>query len=143
MTNDYKTAHEISNRIGRYSITTTRTSSSNRYGKADFNLSSDSSITGRDLLTADELINFKLGETLILRTRMSPIKTKLKQISDYPIKYKVVDNIEIKHNDFYKLELFDLDTFRIEKELFSNDDEVIKEPKKVSPTKRRKKTTNE
>ena len=42
-----------------------------------------------------------------------------------------------------KLELFDLDTFRIEKELFSNDDEVIKEPKKVSPTKRRKKTTNE
>ena len=143
LTNDYKTAHEISNRIGRYSITTTRTSSSNRYGKADFNLSSDSSITGRDLLTADELINFKLGETLILRTRMSPIKTKLKQISDYPIKYKVVDNIEIKHNDFYKLELFDLDTFRIEKELFSNDDEVIKEPKKVSPTKRRKKTTNE
>ena len=128
-TNDYNTAHELSNRIGKYTISTTRTSSSNRYGKADFNLSSDTSLTGRDLITADELINFKVGEAIILRTRMSPIKTNLKQISDYPIKYKVVDNIEVKHNEFYKLEIFDLDTFRIEKELFPNDNPPIKKTK--------------
>lgn len=144
LTNDYQTAREISNRIGKYSILTTRTSSSNRYGKADFNLSSDSSITGRDLLTADELINFQLGEALILRTRMSPIKTKLKQISDYPIKYKIVDDIQIKHNEFHKLEVFDLDTYRIEKELFSNDESSGTTPiKKVSPTRKRKKNVSE
>lgn len=141
-TNDYNTAHELSNRIGKYTISTTRTSSSNRYGKADFNLSSDTSLTGRDLITADELINFKVGEAIILRTRMSPIKTNLKQISDYPIKYKVVDNIEVKHNEFYKLEIFDLDTFRIEKELFSNDNPPLKKTKpttrKASPTRKKK-----
>ena len=54
LTNDYNTAREISNRLGKYTIKTTRTSSSNRYGKADFNLSSDTSLTGRDLLTTDE-----------------------------------------------------------------------------------------
>lgn len=140
-TNDYNTAHELSNRIGKYTIATTRTSSSNRYGKNDFNLSSDTSLTGRDLITADELINFKVGEAIILRTRMSPIKTNLKQISEYPFKYKIVDNIEIKHNDFYKLEIFDLDTFRIEKELFSNDNQPIniKHIEKVSPTRKKQK----
>ena len=49
-TNDYNTAHELSNRIGKYTIATTRTSSSNRYGKVDFNLSSDTSLTGRDYI---------------------------------------------------------------------------------------------
>lgn len=142
-TNDYNTAHELANRIGKYTISTTRTSTSNRYGKTDFNISSDTSLTGRELLTADELINFKVGEALILRTRMSPIKTTLKQISDYPIKYKVVDKIQVKQDEFHKLELFDLDTFRIEKELLedvSTDDIPKVVPmKKISPTKKRKK----
>lgn len=137
-TNDYNTAHELSNRIGKYTISTTRTSSSNRYGKADFNLSSDTSLTGRDLITADELINFKVGEAIILRTRMSPIKTNLKQISDYPFKYKITDTIEVKQDEFHKLELFDLDTFRIEKELFSNqNDDPTPIIKKASPTRKR------
>lgn len=131
LTNDYNTAREISNRLGKYTIKTTRTSSSNRYGKADFNLSSDTSLTGRDLLTTDELINFKVGDALFLRARMDPIKTKLKQISDYPIKYKIVDEIKIDNPEFQKLELFDLDTFRIEKELFKPE-----ETKKTTPTKR-------
>ncbi len=138
-TNDYNSARELSNRIGKYTISTTRTSSSNRYGKADFNLSSDTSLTGRDLITADELINFKVGEAIILRTRMSPIKTNLKQISDYPFKYKVTDTIEVKQDEFHKLELFDLDTFRIEQELFSNKEQSPEVPiKKISPTRKRK-----
>ena len=62
---------------------------------------------------------------------MDPIKTKLKQISDYPIKYKIVDEIKIDNQEFQKLELFDLDTFRIEKELFKPE-----ETKKTTPTKR-------
>ena len=137
LTNDYNTAREISNRLGKYTIATTRTSSSNRYGKIDFNLSSDTSLTARDLRTTDELINFKVGDAIILRTRMSPIKTKLKQISDYPIKYKTVKEIIVKQNEFTKLEIFDLDTYRIEKELYTDDEE--QQPiKKVSPTKRKK-----
>ena len=134
LTNDYNTAREISNRLGKYTIATTRTSSSNRYGKADFNLSSDTSLTARDLKTTDELINLKIGEAIILRTRMSPIKTNLKQISDYPIKYKNTNEIIVNHSDFSKLEIFDLDTYRIEKELYNDDTPV----QKVSPTKRKK-----
>lgn len=143
LTNDYNTAREISNRMGRYTTITTRTSTSNRYGKADFNLSSDTSLTGRDLRTPDELMNVKVGDAIILRTRMSPIKTKLKQLSDYPIKYKIINEIKVKQNDFHKLDVFDLDTFRIEKELFSNDDNYstikVVPTKKANPTKRKKK----
>lgn len=143
LTNDYNTAREISNRMGRYTTITTRTSTSNRYGKADFNLSSDTSLTGRDLRTPDELMNVKVGDAIILRTRMSPIKAKLKQLSDYPIKYKIINEIKVKQNDFHKLDVFDLDTFRIEKELFSNDDNYttikVVPTKKANPTKRKKK----
>lgn len=140
LTNDYNSAREISNRLGKYTITTTRTSSSNRYGKADFNLSSDTSLTGRDLLTTDELINFKYGEAIFLRARMDPIKTNLKMIRDYPIKYKVIDNIKVKHNDFYKLEIFDLDTFRIEKELLNEETPKTIPTKKANPTRKKKDT---
>lgn len=143
LTNDYNTAREISNRLGKYTIKTTRTSSSNRYGKADFNLSSDTSLTGRDLLTTDELINFKVGDALFLRARMDPIKTKLKQISDYPIKYKIVDEIKIDNPEFQKLELFDLDTFRIEKELFKPEETKKTTPtKRANPTKKKKNNGN-
>lgn len=140
LTNDYNTAREISNRLGKYTIATTRTSSSNRYGKADFNLSSDTSLTGRDLKTTDELINLQIGEAIILRARMDPIQTTLKQISDYPIKYKITDKIKITHNDFYKLEVFDLDTFRIEQELFKENIPTTKTTptKKTSPTRKKK-----
>ncbi len=140
LTNEYQTAREISNRIGKYTILTTRTSSSNRYGKADFHLSSDSSLTGRDLLTPDELMNFKFGEALFLMARMNPVKSNLKQIKDYPIKYKVIDNIKVKHKDFYKLEIFDLDTFRIEKELFKEEQPIPKSipTKKANPTRKKK-----
>ena len=138
LTNDYNSAREISNRLGKYTITTTRTSSSNRYGKADFNLSSDTSLTGRDLLTTDELISFKYGEAIFLRARMDPIKTNLKMIRDYPIKYKVIDNIKVKHNDFYKLEIFDLDTFRIEKELLNEETPKTIPTKKANPTRKKK-----
>ncbi len=142
LTNDYTTAREISNRMGKYTTTTTRTSTSNRYGKADFNISSDTSLTGRDLRTPDELMNIKVGEAFILRTRMSPIKTRFKQISEYPFKYTIVDDIIFKQDEFHKLELFDLDTFRIEQELFNNTDNEIPKTtptKKATPTKRKKK----
>lgn len=144
LTNEYQTAREISNRMGKYTIATTRTSSSNRYGKADFNLSSDTSLTGRDLLTPDELMNFKYGETLFLISRMNPIKSNLKQISEYPIKYKIVDNIEVINNEFHKLEVFDLDTFRIEQELLLDESMLneITPMKKSNPTKRKKNNGN-
>ena len=140
LTNEYQTAREISNRIGKYTIITTRTSSSNRYGKADFHLSADSSLTGRDLLTPDELMNFKFGEALFLMARIDPVKSNLKQIKDYPIKYKIVNNIKVKHKDFYKLEVFDLDTFRIEKELFKEEQDIpkTKPTKKANPTRKNK-----
>ena len=99
---------------------------------------SDTSLTGRDLLTTDELINFKFGEALFLIARFNPIKSNLKQIKDYPIKYKVVDNITINQDKFYRLEIFDLDTFRIEKELF----DLPEEQPKASPTGKKKKNAS-
>ena len=44
---------------------------------------------------------------------------------------KIVDEIKVDNPEFQKLELFDLDTFRIEKELFKPE-----ETKKTTPTKR-------
>ena len=141
LTNDYNTAKEISNRMGRYTIATTRTSTSNRYGKADFNISSDTSLTGRELMTPDELMSIQVGDAIILRTRMQPIKTKFKQISDYPIKFNITNKVVINNKDFHKLELFNLDLFRLEKELdmATLDIPDLSKERKASPTKRKRK----
>ncbi len=110
LTSDNDTAKEISDRLGKYTILSSRISSSTKINKIDFNISSDKSLIGRELLTPDELMKFKLGEGIFMQTRLNPIKSKFLQIDDYPI--KIIEKKYIVKQTKYKLKLFDLDKFR-------------------------------
>ena len=110
LTSDNDTAKEISDRLGKYTISSSRISSSTKINKIDFNISSDKSLIGRELLTPYELMKFKLGEGIFMQTRLNPIKSKFLQIDDYPI--KIIEKKYIVKQTKYKLKLFDLDKFR-------------------------------
>ncbi len=110
LTSDNDTAKEISDRLGKYTISSSRISSSTKINKIDFNISSDKSLMGRELLTPDELMKFKLGEGIFMQTRLNPIKSKFLQIDDYPI--KIIEKKYIVKQAKYKHKLFDLDKFR-------------------------------
>lgn len=110
LTSDNKTAKDISERLGKYTISSSRTSTSTRLQQVDFNISNDKSLMGRELLTAEELMRLKFGEAVFMKTRMHPIKATINPIMQYPISY----NISILPNDkkHTKIKCFDLDKFR-------------------------------
>lgn len=110
LTSDNKTAKDISERLGKYTISSSKTSTSTRMQQVDFNISSDKSLMGRELLTAEELMRLKFGEAIFMKTRMHPIKATINPIMQYPISY----NISILPNDkkHTKIKCFDLDKFR-------------------------------
>ena len=110
LTADNETAKEISARLGKYTISSDRVSTSTRLEQLDYNLSNDKSLTGRDLLMPDELMRFKFGEGIFLKTRMYPIRSVYKPISEYGIKIKYVSLPKRvrKHN----IKCFDLDEYR-------------------------------
>ncbi|MDD4283082.1 MAG: type IV secretory system conjugative DNA transfer family protein, partial [Bacilli bacterium] len=110
LTADNDTAKEISNRLGKYTITSSRISTSTRLSKIDLNVSNDTSLMGRDLLTPDELMKFKLGEGIFLQTRLNPIRSKFIQIDDYPI--KIIESEYTVNQKKKKTKLFDLDKYR-------------------------------
>lgn len=110
LTADNNTAKEISTRLGKYTITSSRVSTSTKLNKVDFNISNDKSLIGRELATPDELMKFELGEGIFMQTRLNPIKSKFFQIDDYPIQITEKD-YKIKQKK-YKIKLFDLDKFR-------------------------------
>ena len=110
LTSDNTTAKEISERLGRYTISSDRVSASSRLEQVDFNISNDKSLMARLLLMPDELMRFKFGESIFLKTRMYPIKATSLSIEDYgfKIKYKEVPN---KPKN-YKIDVFNLDEYR-------------------------------
>ena len=113
LTADNETAKEISTRLGKYTISSDRVSTSTRLEQLDYNISNDKSLIGRELLMPDELMRFRFGEGLFLKTRNHPLKISIMPISKYPIEVKQVKlpdkpkQVEIK--------CFDLDKFRKEK----------------------------
>ena len=110
LTSDDKTAKEISERLGKYTISSSRTSTSTRMQQIDFNISNDKSLMGRELLTAEELMRLKFGESIFMKTRMHPIKATIRPIMDYPIKYEFTTLPNRKKNN--KIRFFNLDKFR-------------------------------
>lgn len=110
LTSDNKTAKEISERLGKYTISSSRTSTSTRMQQIDFNISNDKSLMGRELLTAEELMRLKFGESIFMKTRMHPIKATIRPIMDYPIKYEFTTLPNRKKNN--KIRFFNLDKFR-------------------------------
>lgn len=110
LTADNETAKEISTRLGKYTISSSRVSTSSRLEQLDYNISNDKSLIGRELLMPDELMRFKFGEAIYMGNRMYPIKATIVPISNYPIKYKITKlPSEIKN---YQIKCFDLDEYR-------------------------------
>lgn len=113
LTSDNDTAKEISNRLGKYTISSSRVSASGKVSDSDFNISNDLSLLGRELLMPDELMRFKFGEALFLKGRMNPIKSTLKPISSYGI--KIIKRDLPRDKKERELKYFDLDKFREER----------------------------
>jgi len=113
LTSDNETSKEISNRLGKYTISSNRISTSTRLEQLDYNISNDKSLIGRELLMPDELMRFKLGEGLFMATRQYPIKSNFIPISNYGFKIKM-SVIPKKQKDF-KIDCFNLDEFRKKK----------------------------
>ncbi|MFR5856960.1 MAG: VirD4-like conjugal transfer protein, CD1115 family, partial [Bacilli bacterium] len=110
LTSDNETAREISSRLGKYTISSSRVSTSMRLEQQDYNISNDKSLLGRELLMPDELMRFKFGEALFIKTRKYPIKAKISTIYDYSIKIKTVP-LPSKEKNF-EIKYFDLDKIR-------------------------------
>ena len=113
LTSDNESAKEISSRLGKYTISSSRTSTSSRLEQNDFNISNDKSLMGRELMMPDELMKLKFGDAIFMKSRMYPVKAKVKPIGDYPIKVKMA-KLPNKKKEF-TIEFFDLDKFRKEK----------------------------
>ena len=113
LTSDNETAREISNRLGKYTISSERVSTSGRFDQIDYNLSNDKSLMGRELMMPDELMRFKFGEGLFMKTRKYPIKATIIPIYDYGIKIKKIP-LPNKAKNFV-IKCFNLDELRKQK----------------------------
>lgn len=116
LTADNDTAREVSSRLGKYTISNSRISTSGRVDQTDFNISNDISLLGRELLMPDELMRFKFGEAIFMGARMYPIKANIIPISKYPLNISIAE-LPSK-SKAYKIECFNLDEYRKNK---SND----------------------
>lgn len=110
LTADNETAREISSRLGKYTISSERISTSSRLEQLDYNISNDKSLMGRELMMPDELMKFQFGEAIFMGTRMHPIKATIVPIAKYPLKYKIVSLPTTPKK--YQIECFDLNEFR-------------------------------
>jgi hypothetical protein len=64
-------------------------------------------------------MKFNFGEGLFMKTRMNPIESILPIINNYPIDFKP-EAIVYPNLNKYKIELFDLDSLRLEKKAIDN-----------------------
>ena len=110
LTTDNDSAKEISTRLGKYTISSNRVSTSSRLEQLDYNLSNDKSLIGRELLMPDELMRFKLGEGLYIPSRLYPVKSKYVTIDKYGFDIKM-SKVPNKPKS-YVIDCFNLDTFR-------------------------------
>lgn len=115
LTSDPKTAKEISERLGKYTISSSRTSISSKVEHVDFNISNDKSLMSRDLLMPDELMRLKFGEAIFMKQRMYPIKAHIKPISEYSLEY-ITSDLPIKKSKT-KIQCFNLNKLREKKKI--------------------------
>lgn len=85
-TDNPKTLKEIKESLGQYTVEVTSASTSTNTGKrADANYSTSSNMTGRDLLTVEELMRVKYPYALVMKTGEHPRITCLPDLSQYRI----------------------------------------------------------
>lgn len=113
LTSDNESAKEISSRLGKYTISSSRVSTSSRIMQVDYNISNDKSLMGRELLTPDELMKLKFGEAIFMKSRLPPVRANVIPIGNYPIKI-IMSNLPNDKKEF-KIKCFNLDEFRKEK----------------------------
>lgn len=113
LTMDNETAKEISSRLGKYTISSSRISTSGRLDQLDYNISNDKSLMGRELMMADELMRFEFGEALFMKARMHPVKAKVKPIREYPIKFEL--SVLPNNKKEIKISCFSLNEYRNKK----------------------------
>ncbi len=122
LTMDNETAKEISSRLGKYTISSSRISTSGRLDQLDYNISNDKSLMGRELMMADELMRFEFGEALFMKARMHPVKAKVKPIREYPIKFEM--SVLPNNKKEIKISCFNLDNFRNKKVKNNKDNKI-------------------
>lgn len=122
LTMDNDTAKEISNRLGKYTISSSRVSSSGKIDSNDYNISNDKSLMGRELMMPEELMKLKFGDAIFMKSRINPIRAKVMPISDYPIKFKM-SKLPNKPKIF-EISCFNLDEYRKERILKSATNKV-------------------
>lgn len=85
-TDNSKTLREIKESLDQYTVEVTSASTSTNTGKRmDANYSNSSNMTGRALLTADEIMRIKYPYALVMKTSEHPIITQLPDLSEYKI----------------------------------------------------------
>ena len=122
LTSDNDTAKEISSHLGKYTLSSSRISTSSRIDQVDYNISNDKSLIGRELLMPDELMRFQFGEGIFMSTRMYPIKSSVVPIGKYPIKYNF-SNLPSTPKE-YQINCFNLDEFRKQKTIDNMNNKV-------------------
>ena len=110
LTADNETAKEISSALGKYTISSSRVSSSGKLEQYGCNFSYDKSFIGRELMMPDELKKLKFGEAIFMTTRKQPIKAKIMPIREYPIKFQMTNVPNVQKE--VAIKCFDLDEFR-------------------------------
>ncbi|KRE45498.1 VirD4-like conjugal transfer protein, CD1115 family [Paenibacillus sp. Soil522] len=82
LTQDTETAKDISLKCGKYTIQTQNTSTTVR--SHDTSSGTSTGLTGRDLLTIDEILRWPEDFSLVLRARQFPAKVPLPDLSYWP-----------------------------------------------------------
>lgn len=84
LTASYKTADEISKKLGDYTIQTDGSSVSDGGPRFNVSRSQSSGITGRRLLKPEELERFPEDEAIVIRLRHQPARVPLPDLSEWP-----------------------------------------------------------
>lgn len=104
LTTDPKTAKSISERCGKYTVSTEGSSYS--VGKSNVSRGGNFGLTSRDLLTMDEILRWPIGTSLVIRARQFPACLSLPDLSEWPADKELVpDGIEI-HREIKKVDVF-------------------------------------
>lgn len=84
LTTDEDTAAKISRRLGRYTVESESSSYNVGIGRSQISRGGSSGLTGRDLLTPDEILRWPEDRALIIRARHNPANLPLPDLSLLP-----------------------------------------------------------
>ncbi|WP_054029117.1 VirD4-like conjugal transfer protein, CD1115 family [Bacillus sp. FJAT-28004] len=96
LTTDDETAVKISKKMGPYTVSTE--GSSFNVGKNNVSHGGNFGLAGRDLLTAEEILRWPVGKSLVIRARQHPSIFELPDLSEWPADedFTPDDGIEIE-----------------------------------------------